>query len=456
MASRLAFRIPVLYFMAMMNTPMKILLTAVSLMVGIAVVYLFSTNVGTEGLFFQQSAVSKVYFADHISPAHEAVIKRFNQLHKGRIEVIPVNLPFNKFTTNERKELLARSLRSKSDRLDVFSVDYIWTERFAKWCEPLDGFFSEKDKANILSPTLQSCLSDNKLVAMPLYIDVGMMYYRKDFLKKLPDAAQIEVRLQNSMTWSELIALQKRLGMKGRPFYIFQGNDYEGLNCNYFEILASLDENYFRGNKIDLNTPIARRALQMMVDFIYKENIAPSVVTQFDENKSYEYWMKNNAMFVRGWSNFVENYRMLHNDTSSFSYIGRASLPHFEGHKITSVYGGWNLMVSKFSNNKTAAIEFVRFMQTEEAKKIMFELGDYIPVNRDVYDDTAYVSKYPKLIFYRKLIERGFHRPFLADYTKIADIVSHYVNLALKKEMTVDEALSKASLMINSNEVLIK
>lgn len=430
-----------------------ILITAGTL---VATIVLLPDYLGTHLVLFNETPVQKLYFADHISPAHEAVIKRFNQLHQGRIEVIPVNLPFSKFTTNERKELLARSLRSKSDRLDVFSVDYIWTERFAKWSEPLDAYFSEQDKANILSPTLQSCLSDNKLVAMPLYIDVGMMYYRKDLLKRLPDADQVEERLKQSVTWEELIALQKRLGMQGKPFYIFQGNDYEGLNCNYFELLQSLDEDYFHGNRIDLNTPTARKALQMMVDFIYKEKITPSIVTQFDENKSYDYWLNNNAMFVRGWSNFVENYRVIYKDTSAFEYIGRASLPHFAGHKITSVYGGWNLMVSKFSTKKEAAVEFIRFMQTEEAKKIMFELGDYIPVNRDVYADTSYMKKYPKLAFYRTLIERGFHRPFLADYTKIADIVSHYVNLALKKEITVDEALTKASAMINANEVLIK
>ena len=422
----------------------------------VTAVYYISINFWDQSFLFQETNVQKIYFADHISPAHEAVIKRFNRLHQGRIEVIPVNLPFSKFTTNERKELLARSLRSKSDRLDVFTVDYIWTARFAKWSEPLDNYFSEKDKANILSPTLQSCLSENKLVAMPLYIDIGMMYYRKDLLAKLPDAKQIEQRLQNSITWEELFALQKRLGMNDRPFYIFQGNDYEGLNCNFFEILASLDENYFRGNKINLNTPTARRALQMLVDFIYINKISPPIVTQFDENKSYEYWLNSNAMFVRGWSNFIENYRMLHNDTSKFEYVGRASLPHFAGHKATSVYGGWNLMVSKFSTKKEAAIEFIRFLQTEEAKKILFEQGDYIPVNRDVYADSVYLKKYPKLIFYRTLIERGFHRPFLIEYTKIADIVSHYVHLALKKEMTVDEALTKASSMINSNEVLIK
>lgn len=435
---------------------MNTLIAGVVLVIGLLLFYLFNTNLGMKDLSPQQNTAAKVYFADHISPAHEAVIRRFNQLHQGQIEVVAVNLPFSKFTTNERKELLARSLRSKSDRLDVFSVDYIWTERFAKWSEPLDKYFSEKDKANILSPTLQSCLSDNKLVAMPLYIDVGMMYYRKDILAKLPDAAQIEERLQQSITWDELIALQHRLGMDRQPFYIFQGNDYEGLNCNYFEILQSLDEDYFPDNKINLNTPSARAALQKLVDFIYKHKISPPIVTQFDENKSYEYWLSNNSMFVRGWSNFIENHRTIYKDTSAFAYIGRAALPHFAGHKATSVYGGWNLMVSKFSTKKEAAIEFIRFLQTEEAKKIMFELGDYIPVNRDVYADTAYVKKYPKLLFYRSLIERGFHRPFLADYTKLADIVSHYVNLALKKEMTVEEALTKASSMINANEVMIK
>jgi multiple sugar transport system substrate-binding protein len=217
-----------------------------------------------------------------------------------------------------------------------------------------------------------------------------------------------------------------------------------------------MDENYFKGNTITINTAETRQALQMMVDLIYKHKISPPIVTQFDENKSYEYWMNNDGMFVRGWSNFIENYKTLFRDTSKLAYVGRAPLPHFNGKKITSVFGGWNLMVSKFSTKKEAAVEFIRFFQSTEAKKIMFELGDYIPVNRDLFADTAYTNKYPKLLFYQKLIERGFHRPFLPDYTKIADIISHYVHLALLREMTVEDALAKASSMINSNEVLIK
>ena len=417
---------------------------------------LFFIKFGSPSLTSDSNKVQKVYFADHISPAHRAVIDRFNQKYAGRIEVVAVDLPFSKFNTNERKELLARSLRSKSDRLDIFSVDYIWTARFAKWSEPLDAYFSDADKSAIISPVLQSCISDGKLVAMPLFIDIGMMYYRRDYIQKLPDPKRVEEELQQSITWDRLIALQKPLGMANKPYYVFQGYDYEGLICNYFEMIASLDHDYFQKNTIRLTTPVAHEALQTLVDFVYKSRISPPEVLELDENKCYEYMISHDAMFVRGWSNFLESARPPYNDSDPDGVIGRAPLPHFKGEAPTSVYGGWNLMVSKFSTKKEAAVEFIRYLQTPEAKKIMFEIGDYIPVNRDVYNDTAYVRAHPKLLFYRQLISHGFHRPSLVDYTRIADIIAHYVHLALKKEMSVDEALAKASQIINSNEVLIK
>jgi hypothetical protein len=39
------------------------------------------------------------------------------------------------------------------------------------------------------------------------------------------------------------------------------------------------------------------------------------------------------------------------------------------------------------------------------------------------------------------LIDRGFHRPALVEYTKISDVISRYAHLAIKGEISVDEAL---------------
>ncbi|MHB1050298.1 MAG: extracellular solute-binding protein [Bacteroidota bacterium] len=439
-----------------MKNSYKVFLSVIGIGAALTILYMIMSDFGSRNITERQNAVQKVYFADHISPAHRAVIVKFNEKYAGQIEVVPVDLPFNKFSTNERKELLARSLRSKSDRLDVFSVDYIWTPRFAKWCEDLNPYFTASERENIISPAMQSCVIGGRLVAMPIYIDIGMMYYRKDIIASLPNAAEIERKLKKSISWKELLALRMALGYEQKPFYLFQANDYEGLICNYFEIIKSLDSNAFLKNKVDLRSPVALKALRYLIGLVHEEKVSPLNVTEFDENKSYEFMLEKNAVFVRGWPNFVENFSKIYPDTAKFKFIGKGALPHFTGQSPTSVYGGWNLMVSKFSTKKAAAIEFVRYLQTEEAQKTMFEVGGYIPVNRNVYSDTTYLSLHTDLPYYRTLVNNGFHRPFIEDYTRISDIISFYVHRAIKLEMTAEEALSKASEMIDSKALLIR
>ncbi|HCA79805.1 MAG TPA: hypothetical protein DEP53_08730 [Bacteroidetes bacterium] len=398
----------------------------------------------------------KVYFADHISPAHQSVIDRFNKLHAGKIEVVPVNLPFDKFTTNERKELLARSLRSKSDRLDVFSVDLIWGPRFAKWCEPLDQHYSAAQRATILESALPSSVYNGVLVSLPLYIDVGMLYYRRDILQKLPDAAGIERRLRESITWEELGTLRERLGYAGKPYYIFQANDYEGLVCNFFELIAQRDREFFQQSVLDFTAPAPRAALEQMVGLVRRSKMAPPEVVDFDENRSYQYLLDHNAMFVRGWPNFLENFAKTYGDTGKLANIGRAALPHFAGRRPASVFGGWNVMISRYSGKKAEALEFVRYLHTREAQETFFEEGGYIPVNSEVYADTAFMNRHPDLSYYYQLLRHGFHRPSLVDYTRISDIISHYVRAAIRGEVTPGAALAEITQMIRSKKVLIK
>jgi ABC-type glycerol-3-phosphate transport system substrate-binding protein len=86
----------------------------------------------------------------------------------------------------------------------------------------------------------------------------------------------------------------------------------------------------------------------------------------------------------------------------------------------------------------------------------MFELGGYIPVNAQVYEDADFMARHPDLTYYRALLNNGFHRPSLVDYTRISDIISHFVRAAIRRDMTTKEALRQASEMIRSNQVLIK
>jgi multiple sugar transport system substrate-binding protein len=404
----------------------------------------------------EEEKITKVYFADNISKAHLELIQKFNQEYKNRIEVFPINLPFSKFTTNERKKLLTRALRSKSDRIDIFAVDLIWVQRFTRWAEPLDLYFSSMDRADILDQALISCYSHDNLVAIPLYLDIGLMYYRDDILKTLDDYDMLSQRLKESLTWSEFIDLSNRI-QKNFPFtYLFAADNFEGLVCNYLELLYGQEGSLFEADSILLNTSESLKALNLLIDMIHKYRIVPKEVTNFHENECYLYGLENDVPFFKGWPGLTQQYNDWIPNPQKLKEIKMAPLPHFQGFTPRSVYGGWNLMVSKDSNKKSAAVEFIKFVLKPENQSILFEKGGYLPVSKLVYLQSEDSVNQVDLKFYLKLIEKGFHRPFLQDYTKISDMISYYVQLALKKEISADQALTQATRIINSKQILIK
>jgi multiple sugar transport system substrate-binding protein len=403
---------------------------------------------GTPGSRADQPA--RIYYADNISVAHRKVIEEFNRRYAGKIEVVAVDLPFTKFSTNERKELLARSLRSRSDRIDIFCVDHIWVPRFARWAESLDDCLTPDERAEVMPYAMESCAVDSHLVALPMYIDLGIMYYRRDLIRALPNGDALDARIRQSITWDELIGLKKYF--PNQPLFLFQGDDFEGLVCMYFELVAALDKHNFKRNALHLTSPESVRALQMLVDFIHHKKISPPQVLDFRENECMASMLVNNAVFMRNWPGIYRDIP----DHPIVKRLDVAPLPHFATREPAGIFGGWNLMIAKSCTNKEAARTFLRFLLSEESQKLMYRLGGYLPVIDKVYDDTAFVRAYPLLPRYRGFLKHGVERPALVEYTKVSDIIAHFLHRAIVGELSVDQALSQAQTMISSNKVLIK
>ena len=157
----------------------------------------------SEGSGNSDSVVTTIHYVSHISAAHQKIIDRFNKKYEGRIQVESINLPFEKFSTNERKELLARYLRSKSDRIDIFTVDQIWVPRFTKWSLDIDDYFNRDERNKLLDYGMETCVYNESLFAVPLYIDVSVMYYREDIINSLPDNKSIKRKIEKSITWKD-------------------------------------------------------------------------------------------------------------------------------------------------------------------------------------------------------------------------------------------------------------
>ncbi len=397
-----------------------------------------------------------IYFVDHISSAHQKVIDLFNEKYRGSIKVETIHLSFDKFSTNERKELLARYLRSKNNRIDIFSVDQIWVPRFVKWGVALNNFIDNKELQNIIPNALQTCYYNDSLYAVPLYIDIALMFYRDDLLKKLPNYSEIVNDLKKSISWEKFINLRKQISSWKNPFYIFQADDYEGLICQFTELMANQNNPIIDpDNKVLINSPEGRKSLQLLVDLVNKYNVSPRDVAYMKENESFRYFAKNNAIFLRGWPSMYDDENEFLND-SVRANIKMAPLPHFVNGKPSSVYGGWNLMISRFSQQIPEVIKFAKFLMSPESQKIMYEEGGYLPINKMLYDDDNFISQHKELKFFKELYKTGVHRPFIENYTNVSDILSFYINSAIKNEISVDKALEYATQKIEEKSILVK
>ncbi len=428
-----------------------------------------------------QDSVKKVYYVDNISEAHLKIIHEFNELNKGKIEVVPVNLPFYEFTTDDRKEILTSALRSRSSGIDIFAVDMIWVPRFAKWAYTLNNEFNERTIASVDTLALRPCYDGDSLVAFPLFLDEGLLYYRKDLIGSLPEGPKLEKEIQKGLTWKQFISISKlfqsyQISHK-RPsddVYVFPGDEFEGMLCCFHGMLNDRESakifyqqsGDFRdpyatpstGSRMDLVTHSAERALQLMVNFVHSYKFSPAAVTQFDEFKSFRYAVDHDALFLKGWVGYPVQYRSLLSpeDAAKIPEMGIAPMPHFEGDSTSSVFGGWSLMISKFSNRKSEALKFIRFMFEKENQEILYNYGGYLPVNDSVYQDDSFLGKHKRLVEAYRMLKWGRYRPFLQDYTRLSEIMAKYFHRALMNEISVKDALVQASKQINIDNAFVK
>ncbi len=409
-------------------------------------------------LLESQEKVSKVvdiYFADRMTTAHRILIDKYNRLHKGKVRVIPIDFPNSDFSTNQRKEIVARSLRGRGDGIDLFAVDVIWVERFAKWAEPLNKYFSKSEQSKLLNVAMKYCYYDSELVAIPLDISQEVMYYRKDILDKFKDSKEITRELEGKMTWSQFIKLRSEANLSN-PFYIFPAADYEGLVCVFMNQLLSLDPHYFERYGFNFRTVDATRSLQLLVDFVNKYKLSPPIITNFTELPSYAYYIQNNGLFIWGWQTYDKDFENSPFDAKKQDELCRVPIPHFKGGKSVSLIGGWDLMISKFSDKKKEVIDFVKFLLSEKSQETFYAQSAYFPVLKTFYNNPKYLKKYPELIKDKKLLDRAVFRPNNVEYTKFSKIMSYYFNEAIENKLSVKDALRKCTFAIRADKLILQ
>ncbi|MDR1031935.1 MAG: ABC transporter substrate-binding protein [Holosporales bacterium] len=327
---------------------------------------------------------------------YQQAAKEWEALTGHRVEII--TLPNE---SNERLNLYLQLLRAESQDLDILIIDVTWPGILASYLIDLKEYFKGE-----IPEFFQVCIANNtidgQLVAIPWYIDMGILYCRKDLLEKYGHSVP--------KTWDDLekiatdIQDKERANGNSRMWgYVFQGKSYEGLTVNVVEWFCSAGGGIMDNKgKLAVDTPSNRRMLNMIYKWIGA--VAPSGVLGYTEEEARGVFQSGNAVFMRSWP---YAFALLSSpDCPLAGKVDVAPLPIGPGGRHVGILGGWSLGISKFSKHPKEAVAFLRYLTSHKEQRRRAIEGGISPSRPNLYKDKAMIQAQP---FFAKLSDMLDH-----------------------------------------------
>ena len=332
-------------------------------------------------------------------------------------------------------------LEHGSSAVDVFQVDTTWPAIVASYMLDLKDVLA-KELSDEQPAVVENATIDGRIIAAPLLMEYGMLYYRSDLLKKYGFS-------RPPHTWSELETeasrIQRGERLRGRPDfwgYVWQGADYEGLTCNALEWQSShgggnpLEQDH----AVNVNNPAAIRAFSRAAGWV--GTISPPGVVAYIEEDSRNIWQSGRAAFLRSWG-YV--YPLAKGSAEVSGKFSVAPVPAGPARRA-SVLGGWYLGISKRTRHRNEAIEFLRYMLSRQVQTERAVNGGFLPPSRSLSRDRAVLhaipffasisSEMPDVIIRRPASLAG------ARYGRVSRAYAHGVHMILTGNVTPAEGAS--------------
>jgi multiple sugar transport system substrate-binding protein len=328
----------------------------------------------------------------------------------------------------QRQQFIQRQ-QAKSDDCDVFSADVIWTAEFAsqKWIYDLTPYIEAQGDKFIQAP-LETVNYGDKYWGVPFASDAAFIYYQPD---KIGGG-------EPPSTWQGIYEQAKESGG-----IVYQGAPYEGLTCNFLEIMFAAGGQVLSedGTKSEFDSPETVKALQFMADGI-KDGAAPKAVTTYMEPETDQAWSSGKHAFMRNWP-YAYAVHSAKDDKTAGKYKVMP-LPEFEGGGKAGILGGHNSVISVYTKNPGLALKFADFSASSEWQKeqiLKFSLASVVP---DVYEDAEVKKAFPYAPQLLQALSQAKARPVSPVYTQISQAIYKNVNDALAGRVSAEDAVKKA------------
>jgi len=375
--------------------------------------------------------------ADPDLPWNQAAIQKFTDATG-----IKVNLVQGENQTDARLQAMRQQFAAQSSDIDVYQIDIIWPGVVAEHAVDLSSAFG--DKVNDFFPGIIAANTvDGVLSGIPWFTDAGLLYFRSDLLEKYS--------LQPPTTWTELETSAKTI-MDGENAdnpdftgFVWQGKAYEGLTCNGLEWLVSqgggtiIDTD--RNVTVDNDKAVA--AMDRATKWV--NGISPEGVTTYTEPETFNIWVAGNAAFARNWPYM---YAGSQDSDATKGKVGFSPLPKGDDpeDKSAATIGGWSMMVSKYSGEQDAAIEFTKYMVSPELQLSYAIERTHMPTIVSVYDDPALAAASDFIPKMKPIFEGAVGRPSAQTgdlYPELSTVFYQQLNAALSGGKSAADAAAQ-------------
>ena len=292
----------------------------------------------------------------------------------------------------DRYGLYLQFFEARRSDIDVYQIDVIWPGDLAEHLLDLYEFGAKEVAGEHFPAIIENNTVDGRLVGIPWFTDAGLLYYRTDLLEKYG--------LEVPKTWAEFEEVTRIIqegeraeGNEDFWGFVWQGNAYEGLTCNALEWICSNGGGTIISpdGVITINNPNAIEAIEMAARWV--GTISPAGVTGFAEEDARSLFQSGNAAFMRNWP-----YAYALGQSEESVIAGKfdvASLPAGRSGHGAATLGGWQLAVSKYSNNPEIAADVALFMASPEEQKIRAIKGSFTPTIMTLYEDPEVLESAP-------------------------------------------------------------
>jgi multiple sugar transport system substrate-binding protein len=350
--------------------------------------------------------------------------------------------------TDTNEASLITTISGGASSPDVFMGDVIWPAQFGHsgLAVPLSKYLPSSYWSTFAPGLVQGATYNGQVYGAPFFEDQGFLYYRKDLLAK--------EHLSVPTTWEQLEADAIKIKDAGLTKYgfVWQGDSYEGLTCDFMEYLGSAGGTVLNSSltKATIDSPAGLQAATFMRSLI-TSGASPAAVTTFQEANAMSAFADGQAAFLRNWD-YAWSYSQTKSSPSKVvGDVGVAPLPSFPGQPSpgTSNIGGWNLYINPHSKNIAADVTFIKWMTSPAAETILATQFSEIPTVESVRTSPSVIAVNPVLATVPKtrLIPRPAQTP---QYAKVSQAIYTNINSMLSGAVSPNAALSAASSQINS------